>query len=380
MKLKSKEEFLIKQGKSIETIRFCRDLKIPIEHIVWFVDKIEKENFPIKSEKSKEHISLVLKMFLKNKKEKENTKTLSKAIFKACQVVESDESENKRVLQRFPDGNYIIQITHKEALYEGESMRNCLGSMARQIHSKEIAILALKNKVSKTLCHIQVGVYGNLSQHYGFANTSIKASHWYYINEFFKKNKSLSLTQELEQKSIEKIYDIRKDYRGLSVLSKIPYEKRISLFGDNNNNNRNNLSSIDLKEYDYFQEKKGLCSDRNLSLEEALSYIVDYKMSIIESLKDLEESLKDSKDNLLILNDKMYYRLFGKKISTKERFEKIINCQKGDGYEEAPVEMEPPLAYNTMEAEMTEEDVYDEENYEDNTKVSEDDMGISDLF
>lgn len=324
---KKKEEFLIKGGKKMDTINFCKDLKVPKEHLVWLVDRIEKENFPIQSEKAKEHISLVLKMFSKNKKMKTNLKTLRQAVFKACQTVETDENESKRILHKFPDGHYIIQLTHKEAYFEGSSMRNCMSNMSSQIQRKEIAILALKNKSSKTLSHIQVGRFGNLEQHYNFANSPVNYNSWHYINEFFQKNKSLDFENKIKEQGLNKIYTINPTGIGVSVQSRLPFEQRVSFFEDNN---KKLLNSIHLKEHNYFPDERTDCYRNQLTIDETISRLENIKKSIINSFHQLETALQKSKGNFFILNEKMYYTIFGKKENTIERFKKIIEKYNKD--------------------------------------------------
>jgi hypothetical protein len=323
-KLTNKEEFLVKSGKSLDTINFCKKLKVPKEHLVWFVDRIEKESFPIHSNKAKEHVSIVLKMFSKNKKIKTRLKTLSQAIFKASQTVETDESESKRILHKFPDGHYIINLTHKEAYFEGKSMRNCMASMSRQIQKKEVAILALKNKSSKTLSHIQIGICGNLEQHYNFANSPVNFSSWHYINEFFEKNKSLDFENKLKEKGLNKVYDISSSEMGATVVnSRLPYEQRVSFFEDENKESKN-FNSIHLKKHSYFYTKI-LENQSQLNIDETISYLEKIKKSMLKSFQQLEDALKSSKSNLYILNEETHYIIFGKKINTIERFKSLID-------------------------------------------------------
>lgn len=330
-KLTKKEEFLIKSGKKMDTINFCKDLKVPKEHLVWFVDRIEKENFPIDSNKTKEHVGLVLKMFSKNKRMKTHLKTLSQAVFKASQTVETDESESNRILHKYPDGHYIIQLTHKEAYFEGKSMRNCMANMSRQIQKKEVAILALKNKSSKTLSHIQIGICGNLEQHYNFANSPVNFSSWNYINEFFQKNKSLDFENKIKEKGLNKVYDIKSSYTGtgVTVYSKLPYEQRVSFFEDENKKLKN-VNSINLKEHNYFSTNIEHHQNQQLNIDETICYLENLKKSMLNSFQQLQDALENSKSNFFILNEEMYYMIFGKKINTIKRFKNLIDIYNSD--------------------------------------------------
>jgi hypothetical protein len=323
-KLTKKEDFLIKGGKSLDTINFCKNLKIPKEHLVWFVDRIEKESFSISSEKSKEYVKLVLKMFSKDKKTKLKSKTLSQAIFRACQMVETDESENERILYKFPDGHYIIQISHKEAHFEGQSMRNCMSNKATEIRNKDIAVLALKNKSSKTLSHIQIGKFGNMEDHFNFANSPVNFNSWKYINKFFEENKSLSFDRKLKDNGLNKIYSIDQQYEGLTVSSQLPYEKRVSFFDESiEGDSLEKFNSVFLKKHQYFN-KKNTKNKTQLNIEETISYLENAKQMMLNSFQELENALNLSKNNFFILNEKMYYTIFGKKIDTIERFKGLV--------------------------------------------------------
>lgn len=323
-KLTKKEDFLIKGGKSLDTINFCKNLKVPKEHLVWFVDRIEKESFSIESEKSKEYVKLVLKMFSKDKKTKLKSKTLSQAIFKACQMVETDESEHERILHKFSDGHYIIKISYKEAHFEGKSMRNCMSSKAAEIRNNDIAVLALKNKSSKTLSHIQIGKFGNMEDHFNFANSPVNFNSWKYINKFFEENKSLSFDRKLKENGLNKVYSIEQQYEGLSVSSRLPYEKRVSFFDESSESDSlEKFNSVLLKHHQYFNNTNTK-NKKQLNIEETISYIENVKQTMLKSFQELENALQLSKNNFFILNEKMYYTIFGKKIDTIERFKGLV--------------------------------------------------------
>lgn len=325
MKLTSKEEHLIKSGKKMETIKFCRNLKVPKEHLFWFVDKIEKENFPIKSNTFKSDISLVLKMFEKNKKIKESSRTLRQAILRAKQFVETNENENLRILKRFDDGFYIINLSYKELYFEGKSMRNCLPNMLDSVKRKDIAILALKNSKSKTICHIQIGKNGNLEQHYQFANSNVNLNTWKYINEFFYVNKSLEFDKIIKEKNIQKLYNIRPTNTGCLITSQIPIESKVSFF-ESENDKKEKFKTIPLKTHNYSDYNVKNSNLNQINYEEALAYLEDYRIQMIKRLEEIKKSLQISKENLFILNDNMYQKIFGKNIDAIKRFNNIIEC------------------------------------------------------
>jgi len=322
MKLTSREKFLLSNGRNIETIKFCKSLKVPQNHIVWFVDKIEKENFSINSEEVKKNIRLVVKLFNKNIKLKEDLKSLKQAFFHASQFIESDESEKKRILYTFPDKSYIINLTPKELYFEAKFMRNCLNDLSSEVRRKDIAILSLKDKNSKTICHLQIGKNGNLEQHYEFANSNITLKTLEYINEFFEKSEVFE--EKLKQNKINKLYDINQYDFDFSITSKIPFEKKVSLFGEELDDKE--FNTIPLKTYNqnnFFENDY-----KNLNYDEVISTLKEMKENMIKSFENIIMQLEVSKENFFILNDEMYYRIFDKKQTILERFKCIVDFHK----------------------------------------------------
>lgn len=322
MKLTSKEKFLLSNGRKIETIKFCKSLKVPQNHIVWFVDKIEKENFSINSEEVKKNIRLVVKLFSKNIKLKEDLKSLKQAFFHASQFIESDESEKKRVLYTFPDKSYIINLTPKELYFEAKFMRNCLNDLASEVRRKDIAILALKDKSSKTICHLQIGKNGNLEQHYEFANSNISLKTLEYIDKFFEKSEVFE--EKLKQNKINKLYDINQYDFDFSVTSKIPFEKKVSLFGEILDDKE--FNTVPLKTYNqnsFFENDY-----KNLNYNEVISTLKEMRDNMIKSFENIITQLEVSKENFFILNDEMHYRIFGKKQTILERFKYIVDFHR----------------------------------------------------
>ena len=324
MKLTNKEQFLLKSGRKMETITFCKDLKIPQNHIVWFVDKIEKEGYSLESKQLKENLKLVLKMFNRNVKMKEILKSLKSAIIKANQFTESDESEKRRILHTFPDKKYIIQLTYKELYFEGKKMSNCLNNLYDEVKNKEIAILALKDEKSKTLSHIQISKYGTLEQHYEFANSNMSLKNWGYINDFFKIYESKSFKKIIEEKELEKKYDINFSDIDFYVSSKLPYERKVSFFEEENKDDNNSLNSKFLKEYN-INFNESLHKDLNCLNYESLIKNLKIKKEIMLNLFDeLIKSIEMSKENFFLLNDEVYLKIFGKKITALERFKNSL--------------------------------------------------------
>lgn len=367
MRLTSKEEYLIKNGKKMETIKFCRSLKVPKEHLFWFVDKIEKENCIIESKAFKSNVSLVLKMFEKNKKLKDSTKTLKQAILRAQQFVETNEDESLRILKRFDDGCYIINLSYKELYFEGKSMRNCLPNMLDIVKRKEIAILALKNAKSKTICHIQVGKNGNLEQHYQFANSNVNLNTWKYINEFFCVNKSLEFDKILKEKNIQKLYNIQTIDGECLITSQIPIESKVSFF-ESKNSKKENFKTIPLKVHNYSNYNVKNRNLTQINYEEALDYLEDYKIEILKKLEEIQKSLQISKENLFILNDNMYQKIFGKNIDAIKRFNNIIESHNEETKTcEAPYRLEEnmDLFDNFPEVEEEAIDLQEDVSFED---------------
>lgn len=322
MKPTNKEKHLIKNGKKKETIDFCREIKVPAEHLFWFVDKLEKENFSLKSESTRVGASLVLKMFKKSSKFKSNEGSLKRAIFKASQFVETDESEKSRILETFDKGHYVQLLTHKELYFESKAMRNCVFDMSSEVKSKKIAILALKNSKSKTICHIQVGINGNLEQHYQFANSQVEIDAWIYINKFFEKYKSIEIDEIMLQKNITKLYSLNNFYP-FNVRSYLPTEKRVSLL-DDDVNGVYNIGKICLKDYSLQPERASRQKDL-MSYENIMSEIDMLKNNFLKQINDLEKSLEVSEKNFFILNDDMHFKIFGKKIKYKKRLTNLMS-------------------------------------------------------
>jgi hypothetical protein len=356
MKLTSKEKFLLSNGRSIETIKFCKSLKVPQNHIVWFVDKIEKENFSINSEEVKKNVSLVVKLFNKNIKLKEDLKSLKQAFFHASQFIESDESENKRILYTFPDKSFIINLTPKELYFEAKCMRNCLNDLNSEVRRKDIAILALKDKNSKTICHLQIGKNGNLEQHYEFANSNITLKTLEYINEFFEKSEVFE--EKLKQNNINKLYDINQYDFDFSITSKIPFEKKVSLFGDDLDGKE--FNTVPLKTYNqnsFFENDY-----KNLNYNEAISTLKKMRDNMMKSFENIIVQLEISKENFFILNDEMYYKIFGKKQKVLERFKHIVDSYKDEPMKEERIAPNRPFNLGEDYAwdieENNEEDVF----------------------
>ena len=61
-----KEQFLLKNGRKQETIDFCKKCGITQEHIVWFVDRVEKDKFDINQVDSTKLIKKVFKSILRD--------------------------------------------------------------------------------------------------------------------------------------------------------------------------------------------------------------------------------------------------------------------------------------------------------------------------
>lgn len=322
MKPTNKEKHLIKNGKKKETIDFCREIKVPAAHLFWFVDKLEKENFSLKSESTRVGASLVLKMFKKSSKFKSNEGSLKRAIFKASQFVETDESEKSRILETFDKGYYVQLLTYKELYFESRAMRNCVFDMSGEVKSKKIAILALKNSKSKTICHIQVGINGNLEQHYQFANSQVEIDAWIYINKFFEKYKSIEIDEIMLQKNITKLYSLNNFYP-FNIRSYLPTEKRVSLL-DDDVNGVYNIGKICLKDYRLQPERASRQNDL-MSYENIMSEIDMLKNNFLKQINDLEKSLEVSEKNFFILNDDMHFKIFGKKIKYKKRLTNLMS-------------------------------------------------------
>jgi tetratricopeptide (TPR) repeat protein len=314
MKLTKKEKYLKDSGRSIDTINFCKECGVKSDHIAWFVDRIEKDSFDISKESSKEDIEKILKFFKKDRKAKnEYNKSIFDALSAANEVVETDLSIKSRILYNFDDGHYIINLSPKELLFEGFEMSNCVNDLRYMVENSRTAILALKDKGSKTICHLEINQYGSLGQHYQKANSTVTKKVWGYISEFFENNQDENFKQKMLENNLEILFSVTKDYETFFpiITSEIPTKYTVSVL---DSENKSYSDFVKLKDYRIKEDSVfGMSKKVVMNFSEIKGYISQVKEKIEKSLDDFIKSIEMSKDNYLILNDETIKKIYGKK-------------------------------------------------------------------
>lgn len=354
MKLTNKEQYLLKSGRSIDTIKFCKECGVKSDNIAWFVDRIEKDGFDISKPSSKDDIIKILNFFKKDRRAKdEYGKNIFKTLEAANEVIETEDNIKSRILHTFNDGHYIINLTHKELLYEGFEMSNCVNDLQYLVKTKKTAVLALKDKKSKTICHMEIGQNGSLGQHYQKANSIVSRKTWTYVNEFFQQNQDKDFYKKMKDNNLNILFSIRKDYDKFfpNILSEIPTKYTVSVL---DSKNKSYSDFVALKEYSFLENNIfGINKDRVNFLEfsELKDYINKVKENINNSLNDFLSSIEMSKDNYFILNDEVIKRIYGKVFHSNldEKIKSILHpedvkiCEEDpfEVYPDYPVEQEP---------------------------------------
>lgn len=321
MNTSKKEEFLLKQGRKQETIDFCKELKISPQKFVWFCERIEKENFNIKDENFKEYIKKTLKL-LERTNLYNNVSSLEKLIRIADRNIETDEHETKRIVHKFKNGYYIINLSPKELFLEGKDMSNCIGDMNYGIIDKAISILALKDKKNKTLVHLQVNKLGFLEQHYSKANTAVSSERWKYINEFFDIYKDEQFSEKINSTNIDINYNISNQTHNFVPVVEyfIPTKVTKSIFAPEAlriNETYHIKDFINTTQFDRLNKGK------HLSKDELFDYLNDFKGYINKSIDNILDFVNISHKNYYNLNNTMIQKIFESK--TPKIDEKISN-------------------------------------------------------
>jgi len=322
MNTTKKEEFLLKQGRKQETIDFCKDLKVPSQKFVWFCERIEKENFNIKDENLKEYIKKCLKL-LERTNMYNHVSSLEKLIRYADKYIETDEHESDRILHKFKNGNYIINLSPKELHLEGKEMSNCVGDMAYGLIEKQISILALKDKKKKTLVHFQVNKFGFLEQHYSKANAAVNLEKWKYINEFFDLYKDEQFYEKINATKIDINYNVSERVHNFVPIVEyfIPTKTTNSIFEPEIlkiNETYHIKDFVNTTNFNFNNIKK-----QHLNKEEVFNYLNNFKNFINNSIDDIFELLNVSQKNYYNLNNDMIQKIFNSKPPKLD--EKIAN-------------------------------------------------------
>jgi hypothetical protein len=311
MNTSKKEEFLLKQGRKQETIDFCKELKISPQKFVWFCERIEKENFNIKDEKFKEYIKKSLKL-LERTNLYNNLSTLERLIRIADKYVESDEHEINRILHKFKNGYYIINLSPKELFLEGKDMSNCIEDMSYSLIDKTISILALKDKKNKTLVHLQVNRLGFLEQHYSKANTAVNSEKWKYINDFFDIYKDEQFFEKINSTNIDVNYNVSNQiYNFVPIIEYfIPTKVTNSIFTPEALKINETYHIKDFVNTTHFDK---LNKGKHLNKEELFNYLNDFKSYINKSIDNVLDFINISHKNYYNLNNFMIQKIFESK-------------------------------------------------------------------
>lgn len=327
MNTSKKEEFLLKQGRKQETIDFCKELKISTQKFVWFCERIEKENFNIKDENFKEYIKKTLKL-LERTNVYNNVSSLEKLIRIADRNIESDEHETKRVLHKFKNGHYIINLSTKELSLEGKDMSNCMGDMAYGLADKSVAILALKDKKNKTLVHLQINKLGFLEQHYSKANTAVNSEKWKYINDFFDMHKDEQFSEKINSTNIDVNYDVSDKIHNFVPIVEyfIPTKVTNSIFTSEVLEINEKYHIKDFVNTTRFDK---LNKGDHLNKEELFDYLSDFKSYINKSIDNILDFVNISHKNYYNLNNFMIQKIFeSKPIKVDDKISNISSDYK----------------------------------------------------
>lgn len=356
MTTNKKEKFLIKSGRSIETINFCNKINVNQKDIVWLVNRIEKEYNKISLNSDdrptaifKNNIEKVVRYLDLSSVSHKNfikKRGLQNAIKEANKNLEDQLSVQSRILHKFNDGYFIINLTHKELGFESIKMNNCLADYRKVVENKSVCILALKNKNSKTICHLEIDKNGCITQAFEKGNKELKCETFNYIQDFFKIYEDKNIYKKIKKLGLSTLYSVNLNRTNSNIpivesffptkLSKsILDEDEISIDLDSCKKIRNYVNSKVCSEY----LDKGSVKDVVKKLEE-------YKKYIENNINNMILSIEKSHDNFFILNDEIIEKIYQKKpksitLKLKEIIERksIIN----DDY--PMVEVERPYRF-----------------------------------
>ncbi len=323
MTTNKKENFLIKSGRSIETINFCNKINVNQKDIVWLVNRIEKEYNKISLNSDdrtttifKNNIEKVVRYLDLSSVSHKNfikKRGLQNAIKEANKNLEDQLSVQSRILHKFNDGCFIINLTHKELGFESIKMNNCLSDYRKVVENKSVCILALKNKNSKTICHLEIDKNGCITQAFEKGNKELKYETFNYIQDFFKIYEDKNIYKKIKKLGLSTLYsiDLNRTNNNIPIvesffptkLSKsVLDEDEISIDLDSCKKIRNYVNSKVCSEY----LDKGDMKDVVEKLEE-------YKKYIENNINNMILSIEKSHDNFFILNDEIIEKIYQKK-------------------------------------------------------------------
>ena len=323
MTTNKKEKFLIKSGRSIETINFCNKINVNQKDIVWLVNRIEKEYNKISLssdnrstaifKKNIEKVVRYLDLSSVGHKNFIKKRGLKNAIKEANKNLEDQSSVQSRILHKFKDGYFIINLTHKELGIESIKMNNCLAEYRNAVESKSVCILALKNKASKTICHLEINKNGCIVQAFEKGNRELKHETSNYIQEFFKIYEDKNIYKKIKKLGFSTLYsvDLGRTNNNIPIVeSFFPTKLSKSVLDEDE-------ISIDLdsckKIRNYVNTK--ICSD-NLNkgtLTDVIENLEEYKKYIENSINNIILSIEKSHDNFFILNNEIIEKIYQKK-------------------------------------------------------------------
>ena len=322
--MNNKESFLIKNGKSIDTIKFCKELNVGLKDLVWFVERIEKEfdkdklECKIFRDSIEKCVNYFEKISPKNKSLLKKV-SLKNVIIESERNIENKESVQSRILHTFKDGSFIINLTYKELGFESIEMRNCLADYKSVVKSGKVCILALKDKKSKTICHLEINKNGRVVQALERFNKNLKYKTFDYIQEFFKIYEDKKIYNKIKKLGFGTLYDLNfaKTVNGLPIVeSFFPTRLSKSLLEEEGEMNIDLNSCKKINNYNY-----SIMDLDNLSkgsLKDVIKSLEDYKNYIDKNIQTIINTIKSSYDNYFILNDEIIEKIYNKKPKTTE--------------------------------------------------------------
>ena len=323
-KMLKKEEHLLEAGRSQKTIDFVKRCKVGSENLVWFVTRIDKDKFDIEDEDAQNKIKKILKLFKRNK-ESRNMNNINDAYALADSYFEDEDDIKSRILHKFKDKHYIINLSPKELSCEGTDMHNCVDGYVGNISNKKTAILALRDSKDKTIVHIEVKKTGSLGQHYEKANYTVKSKNWKYISEFFKIHEDKNITKKLKEKGFEGRFRVGKDYNGIPVVEYfMPTVKQTNILNDNDDI----VSIRRIKDFISPNKKVKFTRSESYNKEEIKDKLKEYSKFVQDSVEEMCNNLEESSDNYYILNDDITKKIYGEILSESVKMKTLI--ESGD--------------------------------------------------
>lgn len=293
----------------VELVEECTD---DPEYLEWLSVKINKENLIDKydREKLKNIINTIIDYCNKSYVTSSfRNKTIYEMFIYAKEQENLLKNKELRVLHKFDDGHYIINLMSEELIEEGEYMSNCVGDYRNKVKSKRLAILALKNKKHKTIAHIEVLKNGAIYQNYEKANMPIRYKNWKYVTTFFKKNKKEPINLSNKELGFNFMWNLKMERQALKVFCNIPEQIRFRLTSEGELEKE--YDPIDIKGFGvtpFLNEKREAFFENK---KELIDYLNKYKENITNRITDMIKSIKITNGEMLFLSDEIKEKIFG---------------------------------------------------------------------